>query len=119
MEQAQKKLFIIVVILIIVIVGAWLSFSNTPSGGEEGTVSELVTNAPVFSDSERLNKETLSASQQADAAAYKEELLAKARSTASFSAEEKSAIGKLMLTEAHLYNFSDDERADIFSALRR
>lgn len=119
MEQAQKKLFIIVVIFIIVIVGAWLSLSNTPSGGEKGAVSELVANAPVFSDSERLGKETPSAAKQTEAAAYKEALLAKTRSGVSFSAEEKGAIGKLMLTEAHLYNFSDDERADIFSALRR
>ena len=92
---------------------------RSTEGGRSGSPRGFLAYAPVFSAEERLGTKEISEGQRKSALYVKKELLAEARSQTAFSTEEKAAIGKLMLTEAHLYDFSEEERDAVFSALRR
>ena len=116
-EQMQKNAFILFGTLLLFIVAAYFLFR--PEGGRSGSPRGFLAYAPVFSAEERLGTKEISEGQRKRALYVKKELLAEARSQTAFSTEEKAAIGKLMLTEAHLYDFSEEERDAVFSALRR
>ena len=79
----------------------------------------MVQNVPKVTNEQLLGKSQLSQTQQSEIETHKAEILARVRSGKALSQEEKSAIGNIMLTQAHLYKFNDAERQVIFDALRK
>ena len=119
----NKTLFIVVGALALLALGYYL-FSNSDSvsgPNQYGGTSEssVVKNAPQVSNDQLLGKQELTVNQSADIAAHKAEILARVSSGKPLTSEEKATIGRIMLTEAHLYHFNETERQEIFAALKR
>ena len=117
MDSPHKKLYIALCVLVVLIIGAYaLVPSDSLAPSRQRDISGSI---PAFTNEQLLGDAEVTPAEKQDVVAYKAQLLAKVASGALFSSEEKGSIGKLMLTDAHLYDFSDEEREAIFSALRR
>lgn len=123
MEDASKKSLITIIIAVaIVAVGGYFllaSPANGPDGAAPVKESKLARETPQVTEKQLLGDAGLTASQQSDIEKHKQDILRLARSGKTLSDDEKSAIGNIMLTRAHLYNFTDEEREAVFDALRR
>lgn len=126
MQKQSKGGLILAFVVVLIIIGAVFFASDSsplpsPKGNQDSPnqASELLNRMPQFSDAERLGDDDLSEAQGQGVLAYKAELLARVASDAPLSEDEKAGIGRLMLVEAHLYDFSNEEREAIFDALRR
>ncbi len=121
-QENNKKGLVVGIIAIIVIVGGYLLFAS-PANGPEGAApageSKIVRETPKVTEEQLLGDAGLSQSQQSDILKHKQDILRLARSGKALSDEEKSTIGNIMLTRAHLYNFTDAEREAVFDSLRR
>lgn len=115
-ENNAKKLVSIIVVIIIIAIGGYFLLSGSGSTGEDGTFGEPVaTPEPTLAPQLQLTPQE----KAGDVGDKKAEVLALVRSGKTLTDEQKSEIGGIMLTKAHIYNFSDEERADIFEALQR
>lgn len=123
MEDASKKSLITVIIAVAIVAVGGYFFLASPANGPEGAApakeSKLVRETPKVTEEQLLGDTTLSQSQQSDIEKHKQDVLRLARSGKTLSNDEKSTIGNIMLTRAHLYNFTDEEREAVFDALRR
>ena len=123
MEDASKKsLITIIMVVAVVAIGGYFLLAS-PANGPEGvmpiTESKLVRETPKVTEEQLLGDAGLSANQQSEVLKHKQDILRVARSGKALSDGEKSTIGNIMLTRAHLYNFTDEEREAVFDALRR
>ncbi len=75
--------------------------------------------SPAVDQETLLGKKPLNQSQADAIFAHKQEILKRVSQLAPLTEDEKGAIGNLMLTQAHLYQFTPDERDTIFAALKR
>lgn len=123
MEDTSKKSLITIIIAVaIVAVGGYFllaSPANGPEGAAPAKESKLVRETPKITEEQLLGDAGLNANQQSDIEKHKQDILRLARSSKTLSDGEKSTIGNIMLTRAHLYNFTDEEREAVFDALRR
>lgn len=121
-KNSAKSVVTIVIVLVIVLVGGYLLLSG---GGDNGGIGQsssakaVVENTPRLNDEQLLGKAEIPDTQRAAIAEHKQDILRLARSSKTLSDDEKSTIGNIMLTRAHLYNFTDEEREAVFDALRR
>ncbi|TSC57091.1 MAG: hypothetical protein Greene041679_447 [Parcubacteria group bacterium Greene0416_79] len=98
-----------------IIAGGYFLFSSTPLvPPAEG----VVTTPPAVSKKQLLGEETLGDREALAVGGHKERILERIASPRPLTNEEKGAIGSIMLTQAHLYNFSGAEREAIFAALQ-
>lgn len=127
MEQdSGNKGLVVVIIVIVVLVGGYLLLSGS-SGTGSGTGSGIggsggksaVTALPPLTQDELLGKKSVPAASLDAVAAHKAEILKRVRNGKPLTQEEKGAIGNVMLTEAHIYKFTDEERDTIFAALQK
>lgn len=125
MEGEKKNIWYVIGALIII---ALIGFAVLrPSDGffeeEEGTGSaaepSVVTDDPEFSAKQVLGEEALTQRQSGAIAANKVRILAAVRASRPLTSAERTEIGNVMLTQAHLYLFSEGEQAEIFAALSK
>lgn len=114
-ENNAKKLVSIIVVVILVAVGGYYLLSGGENGGEGASGEPIATPEPTLAPQLQLTPQE----KAGDVGDKKAEVLSLVRSGKSLTDEQKSEIGGIMLTKAHIYNFSDEERADIFEALQR
>lgn len=123
MEDTSKKSLITVIVAIAVVAIGGYFLLASPANGPEGVApakeSKLVRETPKVTEEQLLGDAELNANQQSDIERHKQDILRLARSGKTLSDDEKSTIGNIMLTRAHLYNFTDEEREAVFDALRR
>ncbi|MDP3996130.1 MAG: hypothetical protein Q8P86_00335 [bacterium] len=111
MNMGSKKpgrglLWLVVVIILAVAVAAFFYYYRPSQDAEMADEDRL---APEL----RLTEEEKSG----DVASDKAEILAIVRSGRPLSADESQRISGIMFAKAHIYNFSSEEREEIFSAL--
>ena len=123
MEDASKKSLITIIVAVAVIAVGGYFLLASPANGPEGAVpvteSKLVRETPKVTEEQLFGDAELTASQQSGILKHKQDILRLARSGKALSDAEKSAIGNLMLTRAHLYDFTNEEREAVFDSLRR
>ena len=123
MEDTSKKSLVTVIIVVAIIaIGGYFLFAspvNGPDGAAPAGESNLVRETPKVTEAQLLGDAALSEREQSGIDTHKQNILRLARSGRALSDEEKSTIGNIMLTRAHLYNFTDEEREAVFDALRR
>ena len=121
-DTSKKSLITIIMVVAVVAIGGYFLLAS-PANGPEGvmpvTESKLVRETPKVTEEQLLGDAGLSANQQSEVLKHKQDILRVARSGKALSDGEKSTIGNIMLTRAHLYNFTDEEREAVFDALRR
>lgn len=100
-----------VIVLLAVIIGGWYLYKGSFGGGLE--------KAPELTREQLVGEAPISASQESALAAHKREILERVSSGKPLTQEERESLGRTMLMEAHLYNFTDAETEAIFSALRQ
>ncbi len=121
MEENKKGLLVIVVLIVIVAVGymVWNS-PSTPVGTIPAVASKpTISPEPVISPDQLIGKVRITPALEDKIAVHKKEILDRVSSGKPLTDADKSAIGGIMLSEAHLYGFTDAERAQIFAALQR
>lgn len=120
--ESTKSTFWTIVILVVILVGGYvlLSGSSDTTTKEGGTAPKsAVVNTPPLTQDELLGKKEISTSALDAVAVHKAEILKRIASGKPLTQEEKGAIGNIMLTEAHIYKFTDTERDAIFAALQK
>jgi hypothetical protein len=121
-DTSKKSLITIIMVVAVVAIGGYFLLAS-PANGPEGvtpvTESKLVRETPKVTEEQLLGDAGLSVNQQGEVLKHKQDILRVARSGTALSDGEKSTIGNIMLTRAHLYNFTDEEREAVFDALRR
>lgn len=113
MESSKKPLFLLIIAVVVVIIG--ILYFKAPGMGQ----SEVVKEKPALSEDQLLGKAPITEAVQSDVEKHKAELLARVRDTRPLTAEEKQTIARIMLMEAHVYGFTEEERTTIFSALQK
>ena len=113
MESDTKTTFsIAVAVVIIFMIGFWLFSNHAPTrGGVSETTSAMKGSevAPAFE---------LTAQEKSGKVSQKRaDILARVRSKTALTSAEREEIGGIMLAKAHLYQFSEMERQEIFKAL--
>jgi hypothetical protein len=101
-----------VVVLVIVIAAGWYAYKAGWFGGG-------ITNAPEISQEQLIGKEPLSTGQVDSITKHKQEILDRIAQGAPLTEVERQELGRLMLMEAHLYNFTKAETDAIFNALKQ
>ncbi|OHA21230.1 MAG: hypothetical protein A2849_00325 [Candidatus Taylorbacteria bacterium RIFCSPHIGHO2_01_FULL_51_15] len=121
MEHKNRTLYIILGVIGLLLIG-WVFWGGGSSDGGVGqnplTERELKAR-PALSQDELLGKAQPPQGTKTDIAAYKTHILSRANSSKPLTAEEKQSISIVMLSEAHLYGFTESERTAIFGALSR
>lgn len=120
-KNSAKSVVTIIIVVVIVLVGGYLLLSG---GGDSGigqgsSARAIVENKPGLNEEQLLGKAEIPDTQRAAVAAHKQEILARAASSKPLTDAEKSVIGNIMLTQAHVYSFTAEEREAVFAALRR
>jgi hypothetical protein len=117
MQDGKKGLITTIVVLVIVVVGGYflLTTGGEPTSEDQTSATTERTPEPTLAPQLRLTPQE----KAGDVSGKKAEILKLVRSGKALRPEEKSEIGGIMLTKAHIYNFSEDERVDIFEALQR
>ena len=100
-----------IVILVVVVGGGWYVYQG-------GAFKRGVENAPEISREQLVGGVPLSASQESAIERHKREILGRVGTGAPLTQEERDSLGRTMLMEAHLYNFTDAETEAIFEALK-
>jgi len=116
-SSAQKTLWTVIAVVVIVIVG-YVFLSGSPEGTATPPKAKVIV-TPVVSQEQLLGKAPLATEQKDAISVHKAEILARVASGKPLTQEEKGSIGNIMLTQAHLYKFTDEEREAVFSALRK
>ncbi|MDO8593999.1 MAG: hypothetical protein Q7R93_00595 [bacterium] len=117
MEPSTKKTILTVIAAVVIVIAGYFFLSG--SGSLPGSSDSEVITAPTISQDQLLGKAPLSNTQNDAISAHKAEILARVATGVQLTPEERGAIGNIMLTEAHLYKFTDVELEAIFTALRR
>jgi len=73
---------------------------------------------PTISREQMLGEVALTEEQKAEIALFKLAILRRIATGAPLTQEEREALGRVMLMEAHLYGFTDEELDAIFAALK-
>lgn len=116
MEQDNKKgLVTAIVVVIIVIVGGYLLYTQGGTGGAGESPKTAVTPEPALAPQLELTPRE----RAGDVGDKKADILELVRSGKPLTPEQKAEIGGIMLTKAHIYQFSEPERVKIFEALQR
>lgn len=116
MEGEKKSVLYIIIALVVIVLLGWWFFSG--SAGEEVGTGQAVKSKPteaVLAPALQLTPEE----KRGDVSERKTQILARVRSGAPLTPEEKAEIGGLMLAKGKIYNFSEEERVDIFEALSK
>ncbi|MDO8564931.1 MAG: hypothetical protein Q7R88_02970 [bacterium] len=114
-QHSPKGAIAIIVVLAILAVGGYLLYQR---GGDFDMGTEEEEAAPVeatLAPELELTREEKSG----DVSEKKAEILVIVSSGRPLTAEERAEIGGIMLTKAHIYQFSEPERVKIFEALQR
>ena len=106
-----KKTISAVVVLAVIVVGGWYAYKS-------GMFKRGVENAPEITREQLVGEAPLSASLENAIEKHKGEILARIGTGVPLTEDEREALGKTMLMEAHLYNFTDAETNAIFEALK-
>lgn len=122
-----KSAFWTVIIVLAAAAGGYFVFAPDESSAPAGEpASRPVARAPSvlrenprFEDAQVLGEKALTKSQTDAIAKNKTAIMKTVGTERALSPEERSEIGNIMLTQAHLYNFTDEERDAVFDALRR
>lgn len=118
-ENNTKSLAVIVVVIVIVAVGGYFFYTGSGStgggSGGGGGSERIKTPEPTLAPQLQLTPQE----KAGDVGDKKAEILKRARSGKLLTPEQKSEIGGIMLTKAHIYNFTEEERVDIFEALQK
>src|SRR3989344_7387202 len=101
------------IVLIIVIGGGWYAYKSGLLTFKRG-----VESAPEITREQLVGEAPLSASLESAIDKHKGEILERIGTGVPLSEDEREALGKTMLMEAHLYNFTDAETNAIFEALK-
>ena len=100
--------------IIIVVVGGYFLFSaDGGGGGPVGAGDGTQTPEPTLAPQLQLTPQE----KAGDVGDKKAEILRLVRSGKGLTDEQKGEIGGVMLTKAHIYNFTEAERTDIFEAI--
>ena len=100
-----------VIVLIVVVGGGWYAYTS-------GMFKRGVENAPEISREQLIGEAPLSASQESAIEKHKREILERVSTGVPLTQEERDSLGRTMLMEAHLYNFTDAETEAIFETLK-
>ncbi|OHA19691.1 MAG: hypothetical protein A3C08_00460 [Candidatus Taylorbacteria bacterium RIFCSPHIGHO2_02_FULL_47_18] len=106
-----KKTISAIIVLAIIAVGGWYLYNS-------GAFKRGVENAPEITREQLVGEAPLSASLESAIEKHKGEILERIGTGVPLSEDEREALGKTMLMEAHLYNFTDAETNAIFEALK-
>lgn len=117
MEGEKKGMLYVIIVIVVIAVLGWWFFSASPQGGNESVDvgSEEGAGVQELTPSVQLTP----AEAAGDVSVKKAEILSRVRSGTLLTQEEKADIGGIMLTKANVYNFTEEERNDIFTALSR
>ena len=118
MEPSAKKTVWTVIAVVVIVVIGYFAFTVSPSTTGK-TPAAKKPSAPPITDEQVLGRAPLSSEQNVAIAAEKARILKLVASDKTLSQEEKSQVGNIMLTQAHLYKFTPEEREAIFAALRK
>ncbi len=115
MEGEKKKaLSIVIVIVLVLLLGVWYFWDSL---SDSAPVSN--SNAPVpqaeLAPALKLTEEE----KTGNVSAKRAQILSAVNSGRALTSAERSEISGIMLTKAHIYTFSDEERKAIFKALQR
>ncbi len=127
MEPTHTKSAIGAVVIVLVVVAlGYLALAPESTAPEGDPAAKSVSRAqsvlrenPRFEDAQVLGEKALTKSQTDAIAKNKTAIMKTVGTERVLSPEERSEIGNIMLTQAHLYNFTDEERDAIFDSLRR
>lgn len=118
MEPSAKKTVWTVIAVVVIIILGYFVFSSSPSSSGK-TPAAKKPSAPSLTDEQVLGRTPLSSEQESSIVGEKTRILKLVTSGQTLSQEEKSQVGNIMLTQAHLYKFTPEEREAIFAALRK
>ena len=106
-----KKTISAIIVLAVIAVGVWYAYQS-------GMFKRGVENAPEITREQLVGEAPLSASLESAIEKHKREILERIGTGAPLTEDEREALGRTMLMEAHLYNFTDAETNAIFEALK-
>ena len=122
-NTSKKSLVSIIIVVIIVLVGGYFLRAGGEEGGGSGaqnsTISRVVETKPGLTDEQLLGKAEVPETQLNAVVAHKQDILKRVVSSKPLTDAEKQTIGNIMLTQAHIYGFTAEEREAVFAALRR
>lgn len=114
-ENSTKSFITIIIVIVVVAIGGYFLYTSGGGDGGTGIPAKTTTPEPTLAPQLQLTPQE----KAGDVGDKKAEVLRLVRSGKTLTDEQKSEIGGIMLTKAHIYNFSDAERADIFKALQK
>lgn len=117
MEPSAKKTVWTVIAVVVIIGIGYFVFSSPSLSGKAPAAKTPST--PPLTDEQVLGRTPLSSEQEGSIVAEKTRILKLVASGKTLSQEEKSQVGNIMLTQAHLYKFTPEEREAVFAALRK
>ena len=106
-----KKTISAIIVLAVIAVGVGYAYQS-------GMFKRGVENAPEITREQLVGEAPLSASLESAIEKHKREILERIGTGAPLTEDEREALGRTMLMEAHLYNFTDAETNAIFEALK-
>ncbi len=110
-QGGGMKTLYAIIILVIIVGGVWYAYTS-------GMFKRGVENAPEISREQLVGEAPLSTSQESAIENHKREILERVGTGVPLTENEREALGKTMLMEAHLYKFTDAETNAIFEALK-
>lgn len=116
-EGNKKSIVSVIIVIVVVVIGGYLLYTQggTDTGGAGESGEATVTPEPTLAPQLQLTQKE----RAGDVGDKKADVLSLVRSGKALTPEQKSEIGGIMLTKAHIYNFSEEERQDIFAALQK
>ena len=114
-ETSKKNNLLVLVIVIVIVIVAIGYFFYFGSYAEK----KALLNPLKLENAVLLEQQELSHEQAISVAKQKTTILRRVADTAPLTEEERTAIGNIMLTQSHIYKFTQEERDAIFEALRK
>lgn len=100
-----------VIILVVVIGGGWYLY-------KAGVFTRKLEKAPELTREQLVGEVPVSADTENAIMAHKQEILTRVANAAPLTPQEREALGRLMLMEAHLYQFTSEETKAIYERLK-
>ena len=111
MQGTKNIVYVLIALVIIALLGWWVLSSKGTGPSEKSAEEDLP--GPQLAPALQLTADE----KRGDVTDKKAEIMAAVRSGKPLTNEQKAEIGGIMLTKAHIYNFTEVERQDIFKAL--
>jgi len=118
MEPEKKNvIYVVVALIVLILLGFWVFGKKGTGGGtsDDGSAGTPPPPPPSVTVEVKLTPEE----KAGNVDGKKAQILSRIRSTTPLTVAEKQEIQLIMATKANIYQFSEEERKEIFAAFNR